>query len=780
MHHLIVYLKWASLLLITAYIMTPSAVPSFENLLIGEKIWQDIRSNHEFTVIDDSATEKRRLTAENAVLPVYDFDSSLGGKLNQKLTKVFGDWRQRLREDRLRSELNPTGSPSNTLDYLDMDATESNAPIPASDDSTRHALFLEETGLKISPETFQMLRSMNFSVEIEKSTQEILERLCNYAIVTNRSLLLEQAINGLTRRDLTTNEEKNIYNLELIVSIEEINREIDIHTSRTHPDNQILQDIIADLSRNLIRPNLTLNMQETVARRRQAAELIKPVFYKVSAGEIIARSGDRITPEIKIRLDQLNRVGQKNRFGVVFFGNLAFLAILFAVAALYLNRFEKELLNDSNRVTLIGLISLLHVLLIKLFVFIFAFIPDFTSRYPFDSSEPYQYAIPFSAGALLFALLVNERLAMVFSFIFGVLAAIGTDQNFFLGMYAMVSGCTTVFTISKYKQRTMVVQAGLLVSLVNLVLVVTLYSIKGELASLTAALAVFMAIIGGVLVAILVTLLLPLLEWIFQIPTDIRLLELSNFNQPLLRQLAMDAPGTHHHSLMVGDLSETAAEAIGANALLAKVGAYYHDIGKISKPEYFIENTSGKNPHDMLTPSMSVMVIRNHVKEGVELARKSGLGSDILAIIEQHHGSSLMTFFYEKAKEQAKVENREFFADEFRYPGPRPRSKEAAIVLIADAVEAAARSLKNPSASNIKELVNRITVSKFKDHQFDNCNLTFNELTIIADRLFHRLIQIYHNRIQYPGFNFEGKSKLDDSIIPMDDVNSTSEKQEEV
>ena len=770
------YSKWAFLILIASYLMSPSPTPSLENLAVGEKIWQDIRSNHEFTVIDDAATEKRKLAAENAVLPVYDFDSAIGVKINQKLTKVFGDWRQRLREERLRSEIQNPEIHAAAQPYLESDPSAQTVPTDKSDHTSSHSGFLEETGLKITPETFQMLRSMSFSVEIEIAVRNVVDRLCNYAIVTNRSLLLEQAVNGLTRRDLTTNEEKNIYNLDLIVSIEEINREIDILTAQAYSGNQIMQDIIADVSRSLIRPNLTLNMQETVARRRQASEMIKPVFYKVGAGEIIARSGDRITPEMKIRLDQLSRAGQQSRFGVIFLGNVAFLSILFMMTNLYLQRFEQALLADRNRVTLIGLISMIHILLIKLFTFVFAFIPDLTVRYPFDSSEPYLYAIPFSAGAMLFALLVHERLAMIFSFLFGVMAAIATEQNFFLGMYAMVSGCTTLFIISRYKQRTMVIQAGLLVSLVNMTLVVTLYSIKGELASLPAALAILMALIGGVLVAVLVTLLLPVLEYTFQIPTDIRLLELSNFNQPLLRQLAIEAPGTHHHSLMVGDLSETAAEAIGANSLLAKVGAYYHDIGKISKPEYFIENTTGKNPHDMLTPTMSLMVIRSHVKEGVELARKSGLGRDISAIIEQHHGSSLMTFFFEKAREQ---DNREVYPDEFRYHGPKPQSKEAAIVLIADAVEAAARSLKNPSASNIKELVNQITVSKFRDHQFDDCNLTFKELTVIADRLFHRLIQIYHNRIQYPGFNFEGRSKLSESIIPEDDVAFPPVQQEE-
>jgi len=306
----------------------------------------------------------------------------------------------------------------------------------------------------------------------------------------------------------------------------------------------------------------------------------------------------------------------------------------------------------------------------------------------------------------------------------------------------------------------MILQGGFLISLSNVFIIFVLFMLQGHAQFLQFAAAALMGIFGGLMVSIIVMVLLPILEWLFKIPTDIRLLELSNFNQPLLRQLALEAPGTHHHSLMVGDLAEAAAESIGANSLLAKVSAYYHDIGKISQPLYFIENVRGKNPHDKLTPNMSAMIIKKHVKLGVEFAKKAGLGNDIIDIIQQHHGNSLITYFHSKACENLKSTDSSGVTEEgFRYSGPSPRSKEAAIVLIADSVEAAARSMKSPSPSSLKLMVQKITVAKFQDRQFDQCELTFRELTIIGDTLYDRLLRNNHSRIEYPGFNFSDPEK---------------------
>jgi putative nucleotidyltransferase with HDIG domain len=260
-------------------------------------------------------------------------------------------------------------------------------------------------------------------------------------------------------------------------------------------------------------------------------------------------------------------------------------------------------------------------------------------------------------------------------------------------------------------------------------------------------------------VGLIVSFVLPLLEGVFRVLTDIRLLELSNVSNPLLSQLAVKAPGSYNHSLVVGTLAEEGAKAIGANALFCRVAAFYHDIGKIRKPEYYIENQRGVNPHERLQPSMSALIISAHVKDGVRMAREAGLPEQIVDIIPQHHGTRLMTFFFEKAKKQApagSVVN----DDDFRYPGPKPQTKEAAIFMLADGVEAAARTIEEPTPSRLKEMIHRIASRVVLDRQLDSCDLTFDELDKI-ELAFHRaLVGMYHHRVDYPGFDF-GRGKSD-------------------
>ncbi len=257
-------------------------------------------------------------------------------------------------------------------------------------------------------------------------------------------------------------------------------------------------------------------------------------------------------------------------------------------------------------------------------------------------------------------------------------------------------------------------------------------------------------VVNGALSGILVAGILPVFEYLFKTITNISLLELADFNHPLLHRMMLEAPGTYHHSLVVGNLSEAACGAVGANALLARIGAYYHDIGKLGKPEYFSENESiAESKHDALSPTMSRLVIMNHVKEGVELAKKYRLSPRLIDFIEQHHGTSLVYYFYRRALET--LEEEQGIKEEgFRYVGPRPDSKEVAIVLLADSVEAAARALKNPAPQNVEELVHKIINNKFIDGQLDECELTLKDLEKISALFIHILSGIYHTRVTYP------------------------------
>ena len=267
-----------------------------------------------------------------------------------------------------------------------------------------------------------------------------------------------------------------------------------------------------------------------------------------------------------------------------------------------------------------------------------------------------------------------------------------------------------------------------------------------------------MGLIGGLLSGALAFLLIPVFENLFGVITPSKLLELSNSDLPIFRQMAMEAPGSYHHSLVVASLTESAAEEIGLDPLLAKVGALYHDIGKIKRPEYFIENRRrSSDMHKDLKPSMSTLVIINHIKEGVEKANKLRLPKKIKDIIAQHHGNSLIRYFYEKAKEEYDPEMQKIGEESYRYPGPPPRTKEAAVVMLADSVEAASRSLKYPTRDNLRRVITDIINSYLQDGQLDDCDISLRELRAVADSFLKILYAVYHPRIEYPGFEFEAR-----------------------
>jgi putative nucleotidyltransferase with HDIG domain len=294
-----------------------------------------------------------------------------------------------------------------------------------------------------------------------------------------------------------------------------------------------------------------------------------------------------------------------------------------------------------------------------------------------------------------------------------------------------------------------------MMSLVCLLTALTITLFKNELISIAPLVAGAAALLNGIIVVTLVSALLPLFEYVFKMTTDISLLELLDLNQPLMRELLVEAPGTYHHSIIVGNLTESAAEAVGVNPLLARVSAYYHDIGKIKMPDYFIENQIATlSKHDKLAPRMSSLILLSHVKEGVELAKQHNLPQVVIDIIQQHHGTSVQTFFFQKAKEHNET-IKPLTEEDFRYPGPKPQSRVAALVMMADAVEAASRVLTDTSPARVSMLVDKIINHCFIDGQLDNCELTLKDIREIRSNFVYLLTSMYHKRINYPGFDME-------------------------
>ncbi len=431
------------------------------------------------------------------------------------------------------------------------------------------------------------------------------------------------------------------------------------------------------------------------------------------------------------------------------------LAGLFCMTALLLyilyrdlRRYRKNITTDLQKLALICVILLGAVGVSRLSAEIFS---TFTGNLAGVGARTGYFAVPVAVGSMLAALLFDIHIGIVFSFIMSVFTGvmIGGEPLFFI--YAFVGSMIAAFSVARCTERSALLKAGLFVAMANMVTAAFIGLYRHALFTHAGLDNVIAGAIGGFLTAILVSGILPLLESIFKVVTDISLLEYSDLNRPILKTLMVSAPGTYHHSVIIGSLAEAAAEAVGVNPLLARVAAYYHDIGKIRKPDYFIENQAkGENRHDRLTPSMSSLIIASHVKDGIELAREHKLPPQIVEIIQQHHGCALMTYFYEKARESEGPPSlvRE---EDYRYPGPKPQTRVAAIVMLADAVEAASRVLENPTPQRIAALVDKIINRIFEDGQLNECELTFKDLTEIA-RSFNMLLSgIYHHRIDYPG-----------------------------
>jgi putative nucleotidyltransferase with HDIG domain len=412
---------------------------------------------------------------------------------------------------------------------------------------------------------------------------------------------------------------------------------------------------------------------------------------------------------------------------------------------------------DSRELLFLVMVFIASFVLAKVGIFIST---AMQSAFPYIDSGCYYYALPFAAAAMLVRIVLNSETAMVFSVLFALLTGLLFADNLFVALYVLIGSLVAAHSVKYCMSRSSLFRAGLILSVANMVTVTAIFAVEGHHFDTQFLYATGFAFCGGFICALLVNGTIPLAEAVFKYTTDFKLMELANMNTPILRELMIQAPGTYHHSIMVGLLVENAAESIGANPLLARVAAYYHDIGKVKKPLYFSENIKNQeNRHDKLAPSMSALILTSHVKDGAELARESKLGNVLIEIIRQHHGTSLIKFFYEKAQQQAKDEM--VNEQDYRYPGPKPQSREAALIMLADSVEAAGRTLANPTSARIQGMVQKIINNIFIDGQLNECDLTLMDLHKIAKSFNRILVGIFHQRIEYPEPAYKERIKED-------------------
>jgi putative nucleotidyltransferase with HDIG domain len=465
---------------------------------------------------------------------------------------------------------------------------------------------------------------------------------------------------------------------------------------------------------------------------------------------------DTVTPQMLGQFAALRDYSHNERRPQLFIGLFLFACALYWAAwrfTLYRSTTRTLPLTTGRAFALVCLCVLVGLVLTRAGLALAEGIASQSMHAPTNDAGLWSFAIPFAASALLVTMLVDTQLALITAVLTAIFAGLLAPGGMLTACYALVSSSAAIYGIGHYRERQSVTKAGLIIGAANVLLAVAVMLSSQKPLTLNAILlAVACGLAGGLLTAVFTAGLLPVSESLFGILTDVRLLELSNADLPVLGQLALRAPGTNQHSHAVGQLAEEASRAIAANSLLTRIGALYHDIGKLAAPEYFIENQHGDNPHDRLRPSQSARIITSHVTYGLKLAREIGLPRQIADFIPQHHGTRTLHFFLRKAQAEA-PDGETVDEQEFRYPGPKPQFKEAAIMMLADSCEAAARSLARPTPENISTIVNKIFDSIVSDGQLDECDLSLRELTKVRDSINSSLTAIYHARIDYPGFN---------------------------
>ncbi|MBS1127918.1 MAG: rane-associated metal-dependent phosphohydrolase, HDc [Nitrospirae bacterium] len=480
------------------------------------------------------------------------------------------------------------------------------------------------------------------------------------------------------------------------------------------------------------------------------------LFARVNRGEVIAEAGKRITDRSAAILAEIaRREGIGNRL-YAYAGLTLLILLVFYLFYRDVKRYRPALAADRRKIILLAFLLVVTIIVSQFSRTIMLLIAD---AFTLDAATV-GFALPVASGAMLVSLLLDFHLALAFSFIVSLLMGMVFPGDPFMPLFYFTTSIMAALHVIRCKKRTAVIRAGGMTALVSFVAIIGIDLYHGQLVG-RGLFDLGAGLLGAALTATIVTVTLPFFEAVFDIATDIKLLELMDPNQPLLKELVYKSPGTYHHSIVIGNLAEAAAEAINENPLLARVGSYYHDIGKVQKPEYFIENQRvDENKHDRLSPSMSSLIITSHVKEGAEMAKQQKLPSAIVDIIRQHHGNSLITYFYQKAKELQPVGP--VAEQDFRYPGPRPRTKVAAIVMLADAVEAASRTLVEPTPQRIQSLTNSVITRIFLDDQLSMCDLTLKDLREISKSFNMILNGIFHHRIDYPGVEFSGAKKRSD------------------
>ena len=709
------------LLITTALLLTFIILPKQHFFVFdfkpGDIATFDIRAPQDFLVEDRALTEQRRKDVGNNTPIIYNLSNRVPSYLTEKLERTLAVVR------------------------------EKRSSVPHTNNQEWRKLLVRILNTELNEAEIRALLRINSDRAFLEDLATLLNELYQRKIVPDVKVFQTNTRRGIEILDndghlIGTGDASTNY-----IEIGEARRMVADwrYSGVSKPGDD--RRISAVISRILL-PNLFYNRETSEIRSATAMQTVTPILFKVEKGEMIVRVGERISPEQSRKLRKIFQETRSSNRIFMAIGAFATILVLFYFPYRFACKNIRKFDPTNKDVLVISLQIIGSFLVFKTALLITHSIGPV---FPHIDTNNYYYLFPFAAGAMIVRILINSEVALVYCAILAPLLGIMFDNSMFVVIYALLGSIAGAHGMRQCSDRGAIYTAGLKVSAVNLALALSFQTFSNTLFSAQTVYVAIFALVSGVVSAGLVSGFIPVIESLFNYTTDIKLLELANLNSPLLRDLMVRAPGTYHHSVVVGNLVETAAEAVNANPLLARVAAYYHDIGKASKPLYFIENKGNEeNRHDKLSPSMSALILISHIKEGVELAREKHLGQPIIDIIRQHHGNGLIKFFYDKARTQAEATGQIVEEKDFRYPTPKPQTREAGIVMLADCVEAASRTLINPTSDRIQGMVQKIINGIFIDGQLDECELTLKNLHEIA-RSFNRVLNgIFHHRVEYP------------------------------
>lgn len=501
---------------------------------------------------------------------------------------------------------------------------------------------------------------------------------------------------------------------------------------------EFLQALINNSS---ITANKEYDAVATAAELNRVVDRIEPVQVTVQPGELIVSKGAMVTAEQMEALQSLGMISDGPQTWL-YLGVLLFVAVIYYLLILYLHYYKPKTRGRETNIVLLGFIINLSLLVCKLISMII--ISNQT-----EVAVLIGFLLPVAAASMLLAILLGRGLALFVTVLLGIFIGMVMNGQMIFGAVAIIGGTVGIFRTNALSQRNQLVGASIYIAIFNIMTITAWGLFSGQKLPVI-MIGDLLGMLNGFLATVLTIGFLPFFESAFGITTTVKLLELSNANHPLLKRLMMEAPGTYHHSILVGNLAEAAAGYIDADPLLVRVASYYHDVGKLKRPYFFIENQMNEaNPHDKLQPSLSTLIIISHLKDGVEMLREAKIPEEIVDIVEQHHGTGVLTYFYHRAMELSD-DPETVRENDFRYPGPRPQTREAALVLLADSVQAAVQSMANPNRDRIEHKVREIINSKADDDQLKDCHLTFRDLESVINAFTHVLTGIHHTRIVYP------------------------------